>query len=149
MSGVSPDLIVEYQRLGWSLVPVPAGAKRPTIKDWPSRQFGPGDFPAGGNIGMLTGRRSRDVVDTDLDCEEALTLADLYLPPTGAIFGRNSKPRSHWLYTAVGATFAPFADPVAGDILLELRADGRDGGPTRPCCRHLSRMARCANGAGP
>jgi hypothetical protein len=59
---------------------------------------------------------------------EAVTLADLYLPATGAVFGRPAKPRSHRLYIAHGATFEPFLDPVSRDTLLELRADGPDGG---------------------
>jgi hypothetical protein len=107
---------------------VPAEGKRPLIKGWPNRKFGPADFPPGTNIAIRVGTRSRDLVDCDLDCEEAIELAPLYLPETGAIFGRKSKPRSHWLYIADGGRFEVFADPVAGLTMLELRADGRDGG---------------------
>jgi hypothetical protein len=81
-----------------------------------------------GNIAIRLGPASGDLVDADLDCTEAMTLADLYLPQTGAVFGRPSKPRSHRLYRARGAVFAAFADPLDGSMLLELRADGRDGG---------------------
>jgi hypothetical protein len=112
----------------WRLVPVPTGQKRPGIKGWPDREFGLADFHNGGNIAIRVGHRSGGLVDADLDCEEAIELAPLYLPETGAIFGRQSKPRSHYLYIAAGAKFETFVDPIAQQTLLELRADGRDGG---------------------
>ena len=57
-------------------------------------------------------------------------LADIYLPETRAQFGRPSKPRSHRLYIAPGAVFEAFADPLLDgkNTLVELRAQGRDGG---------------------
>ena len=82
----------------------------------------------GGNIGLILGARSGETVDIDLDCPEALALAPLYLPATGAIFGRASKPQSHRLYIALGATYEAFADPLTSDMLIELRAQGRTGG---------------------
>jgi primase-like protein/bifunctional DNA primase/polymerase-like protein len=119
---------IKYGAWGWCLKPVPAGQKRPIIKGWPNREFDPADFANGVNIAVRLGKHSRDLVDCDLDCEEAIELAPLYLPETRAIFGRKSAPRSHWLYIAVGAQFETFVDPVAQQTLLELRADGRDGG---------------------
>jgi Primase C terminal 2 (PriCT-2)/Bifunctional DNA primase/polymerase, N-terminal len=122
------ELLCRYEDHGWSLVPVPAGLKGAALKDWPNRRFGLADFGNGENVAIKLRRRSAGLVDVDLDCEEAIELADLYLPQTGATFGRPSKPRSHRLYVAPGATFETFADPVARATLLELRADGRDGG---------------------
>jgi hypothetical protein len=52
----------------------------------------------------------------------------LYLPATGAEFGRASRPRSHRLYIAPGAVFGTWADPASGEMLFELRADGATGG---------------------
>ena len=120
----------DYQFRGWALVPVPARSKRPTVKDWPNYQFGIADLDPEGNVALRLGQRSGNLVDIDLDCREALELADLYLPPTGAEFGRASKPRSHRLYISAGATFEVFHDPLTDkkNTLLELRADGRDGG---------------------
>jgi hypothetical protein len=83
---------------------------------------------AGGNVAMRVGRASGGLVDMDLDSREAIELADLYLPPTGAEFGRPSKLRSHRLYIAPAAVFAAYADPTDGEMLAELRADGREGG---------------------
>ena len=122
------DQARDYHRLGWALVPIPAGLKRSILRDWPNRRFGVADLDPTGNLAIWLGRYSGNLVDGDLDCEEAIELAPLYLPPTGAVFGRRSKPRAHWLYVSAGATFATFGDPVARATLLELRGDGRDGG---------------------
>src|SRR5215472_14827734 len=118
-----------YISRGWALVPIPARAKGPVIKGWQVRTFAAADFPAGGNLGVILGPRSGELVDIDLDCPEALALADIYLPPTRAEFGRPSKPRAHRLYIAPGARFECFADPLlkGSNTLLELRARGQDG----------------------
>lgn len=127
---MTAEFLAEYRRRGWVLVPIPAGRKGPVIQGWQTRIFAPGDFPDGCNLGLIVGPRSGDVVDVDLDCEEALALADIFLPATGAVFGRAAKPRSHRLYISTGAVFEAFADPLsdAKNTLLELRAQGRDGG---------------------
>jgi hypothetical protein len=113
-------------------VPVPRGEKAPRCLGWPDIRLSPDELQrhldSGGNVAMRLGPASDDIVDADLDCSEALVLADIYLPATQAEFGRASKPRSHRLYIAPGAIFASFADPTDGSMLLELRADGRDGG---------------------
>jgi Primase C terminal 2 (PriCT-2)/Bifunctional DNA primase/polymerase, N-terminal len=122
-------LITEYESRGLALVPVPAGKKSAITAGWPDRVFNIRDFRREDNVAFKCGSRSREVVDIDLDCPEAIELADLYLPATSAEFGRPSKPRSHRLYVAVGASFEAFHDPLsAGQTLLELRADGRDRG---------------------
>jgi hypothetical protein len=125
----------EYHRRGWAIVPVPAGQKAAAMLAWPEyranmadllRLFGTNPSP---NIVVILGPRSGELVDVDLDCPEALALADFYLPPTAAIFGRPAKPRSHRLYVAPAAKFETFADPLSGGaMLIELRAPGRDGG---------------------
>jgi hypothetical protein len=122
------DQALEYAGRGWRTVPIPPGQKGATIKGWPDRQFEITDFDNGGNVAIRVGRHSGNLADCDLDCEEAIELAPLYLPETNAIFGRKSKPRSHYLYLAAGASFEAFVDPIAQQTLLELRADGRDGG---------------------
>src|SRR5271165_437250 len=121
------DIARDYLARGWQPVVIPAGCKRPTSKRWQSRQWEPEHFGAHDNIGVILGRRSGDLVDIDLDCVEAIDIADLYLPSTGAIFGRQSRLRSHRLFIATSARKEAFADPLDGSCLLELRADGRDG----------------------
>jgi primase-like protein/bifunctional DNA primase/polymerase-like protein len=123
---------LEYARRGWCVVPIPCGQKKPAITGWQNFSAAIDDIPRlfrdGQNIAVRLGPRSGDLVDVDLDCPEALDLADLYLPATRAEFGRLSKPRSHRLYGAPGAVFETFADPVSGEMLVELRTDGREGG---------------------
>jgi hypothetical protein len=121
-------LLDNYLARGWALVPVPSDQKRPAIKGWPDRTFGEKDFSPDLNIGARVGERSGNLTDMDLDCEEAVELSELYLPKTPARFGRPSRPASHRLYIAAGARFEVFGDPISGEVLIELRSDGRDGG---------------------
>jgi hypothetical protein len=120
---------------GWQIIPIPPGEKGPRSKGWPDLHPSADEvrrhLAAGGNIGVRLGPASGELVDVDLDCDEALALADLYLPPTQAVFGRPSKQRSHRLYIAPGAGFETFHDPLikkGKNTLVELRAQGRDGG---------------------
>ena len=126
-----------YHRRGWRVVQIPAGEKGPRHKDWGNTRlteemlpptFAPRWQGAECNIGIILGPKSGDLVDIDLDCPEALALVDIYLPTTGAEFGRTSKPRSHRLYISPGATYEEFTDPIANKVLFELRAEGRTGG---------------------
>jgi len=125
------DAAHEYHRRGWAVVPVPAGQKATIMAGWPAFRVAPGDLPRlfgrGENIGVILGASSGELVDVDLDCAEALALADLYLPLTRAVFGRASKRGSHRLYIAPSAVYESFADPTTGKTLIELRAAGRDG----------------------
>ena len=61
------------------------------------------------NVCLLHGVGS---VDVDLDCWEALRVADVFLPKTGAIFGRESTPRSHRLYKTELKTSEQWTDPL-------------------------------------
>jgi Bifunctional DNA primase/polymerase, N-terminal/Primase C terminal 2 (PriCT-2) len=126
------DAARDYHSRGWRVLPIPPRRKGPVMRDWQHfeatveglrRLFG-----AGENLGVLLGRKSNDLADIDLDCPEALLLADLYLPVTRAEFGRKSKPRAHRLYIAPSANFEAFSDPTNNSTLLELRAEGREGG---------------------
>lgn len=114
-----------YISRGWCVVPIPAGRKAPAVEGWPNLRIGLDDAArhfAGGNIGVLLGPASGELADLDLDCAEAIALADLYLPATAAQFGRVSKPRAHRLYVCPGTMHETFADPTDGSMLLELRA---------------------------
>jgi hypothetical protein len=122
----------DYISRGWRPVLIPAGAKGPKTPAWqhcnPNLAEVECHLARGGNLGVLLGPSSGELVDIDLDCFESLALSDVYLPPTDAIFGRVSKPRSHRLYISPGATYESFPDPLDGSTLIELRAAGRDGG---------------------
>lgn len=124
-------MISRYLAYGWDLKCIPAGEKGPRDKGWPNLRPSAAELErhiaSGGNIGVRLGASSGDLVDADLDCREALALQDIYLPVTRAAFGRPSNPRSHRLYIAQGAVKQAFADPTDGTMLVELRADGREG----------------------
>lgn len=83
---------------------------------WRTRELG---------VGVVTGPAHHGPVDADLDCPEALFFAPRFLPPTDAVFGRASKPRSHQLYRVDSTTFEKiaFLDPIDNTTLLELRGD--------------------------
>jgi hypothetical protein len=106
---------IGYARRGWSIVPIPCGQKKPAMRGWQNFTATAEDVPrlfaSGENVAVRRGSRSGDLVDIDLDCLEALDLADLYLPRTHAELGRLSKPRSHRLFVALDAVFEAFADP--------------------------------------
>jgi hypothetical protein len=115
------------------VIPVPHGEKEPVLPKWQELRLQADDLPRyfNGqpmNIGMLNGEPSGWVSDVDLDAMDALALADRFLPPTGASFGRPGKPKSHRLYTCEIAT-EKFADvdkrsdePTA--MIVEIRSTG-------------------------
>jgi hypothetical protein len=110
-----------YRERGWS--PLPLRGKVPVGDDW--QNFVMDDATRfDGNIGNLLGKPSHGLVDTDLDCSQALTLATYLLPPTGAIFGRASKPRSHWLYNCDPPPETKQFQTKADGMLVELRSTG-------------------------
>lgn len=95
---MSAEAAREYIARGWAPIPFERREKGPTYEGWQTYRANGCDEFANKNIGILDGVPSNGIVDVDLDCPEALALAPLVLPPTGAIFGRKSKPKSHWLY---------------------------------------------------
>ena len=97
------DIALNYIARGWSIVPINHKEKAPKIKAWEKLDITPENAAtsfnnAAANIGVLLGTRSGGLTDIDLDCAEAVTLAPHFLPHTNAVFGRASKPSSHYLY---------------------------------------------------
>lgn len=144
MAHPSPlDLAHNYLARGLCVVPVKYKGKKPFhdgngLTDWPNLRLTANELPAyfnenAQNVGVLLGEASGGLVDVDLDCIEAVTLAPAFLPQTGATFGRASRPRSHWLYYTVLAT-RKFFDPLIEShkdkaerdkaMLVELRSTG-------------------------
>ncbi|MGH1349039.1 MAG: bifunctional DNA primase/polymerase [Nannocystales bacterium] len=92
----TPDFVEHYRANGWATIRAHAASKQP-IGAWQGRTDEAEDFGPGENVGVRLGAPSGGLVDVDLDCDEAVALAPLYLPTT-ATFGRASKPKSHWVY---------------------------------------------------
>lgn len=90
----------------------------------------PDDYWASSDLGLgvVTGPRHSGPVDVDLDCSEAVFFASVFLPATGAVFGRSSKRRSHYLYRLAEEALSKkaFNDPLAkaNTTIIEIRADG-------------------------
>ena len=122
-------IALDYIGRGWAPVPIPYRKKGPVLDEWPKLRISAVDAPeyfngARQNVGVILGGASGNLADVDLDCPEALALADYLLPPSGSQFGRASTPRAHRLFlSALEATLA-FDDPdrKADARLLELRA---------------------------
>jgi hypothetical protein len=130
------QVALRYAELGWSPVPIKHREKAPRGDEWEKLRIKPVDFKNEerlehlawqfnkyANIGVILGEASGGLVDVDLDCREAVALADEFLPATAAVFGRVGKPRSHRLYRVTGAC-ATMAWKHKGEMLLELRGDG-------------------------
>lgn len=117
----------------WKVVPIRPKEKAPRLKEWQKQRIKeseiPDHFHEGDNIGILWGRPSHWVVDVDLDCSEAVVLAPSFLPNTDMVYGRETRPTSHYLYRSEGAEPTKFNDPESSDsedvCLLELRSTGQ------------------------
>lgn len=117
-----------YLSRGYAPVPMPLASKAPVIKNWTGLRLLPSQlkwrFAGDGNIGLLTGAPSGWLIDIDLDCPEAVELADQFLPHTGAVTGHEKRPRSHRWYFAVGLRSKRFCDPVTRAMIVEIRSTG-------------------------
>lgn len=124
------DVARSYLRRGWMPLPVPFRSKNPGFEGWQNFTVAETDLPRhfGGtqlNIGVRLGKTSGDLTDVDLDSAEARTLAPRFLPTTGAIFGRLTSPRSHWLFVAAVPSKQTFIDPIDGKRLVEVLTNGQ------------------------
>ena len=119
---------MEYLHRGWQPIPIPAGSKGPAVLNWQHLRVIPetvaSDFLGAGNIGLLLGQPSGELVDVDLDCPEARELADRFLPPTNCFTGRPSSRRSHRWYVSPGVETTRHRDPVSKATIVELRGTG-------------------------
>lgn len=119
----------DYAQQGWSVIPVEPQSKKPRLKAWPNLRISLAEisdyFHDHDNVGVLLGEPSGGLVDVDLDCLEALRLADAFLPATPLIHGRKSKPASHrWYFVATPPEKTQKYSDFSGASLLELRSTG-------------------------
>ncbi|MCW2959647.1 MAG: hypothetical protein JWM90_34 [Thermoleophilia bacterium] len=118
-----------YLPRGFQPIPIPHGAKKPNVKNWPKFRIESSEvdasFPTGCGIGLLLGENGGGLVDVDLDSAEAVRIGSMLLPATGWIHGRPTKPNSHhWYATNPSPKTKAFKDPVDGASLIELRSTG-------------------------
>lgn len=112
-----------YISRGWEVVPLSPGKKDCYAPNWQKTNFKPDDFRDNDNIGI---KAINGLVDIDLDCDETVALADTFLPETGAVYGRKSKPKSHRLYLSEIEKSAAFLDKTT---LLEIRINHQSMAP--------------------
>ncbi|MDX2154678.1 MAG: bifunctional DNA primase/polymerase [Bryobacteraceae bacterium] len=126
------DAAIAWIRKGFSPVPVPSRSKGPILEGWQrlainmesASQYFSGQSQ---NIGVLLGDTFGST-DVDCDCPEAIAAARELLPETGLIFGRRSKPFSHYLYRSdPPVRTQQFHDPLDGKTIIELRGLKSDG----------------------
>lgn len=139
------EAALEYHSRGYAPVPIPPREKGPKLGNWQTLKATPERirqlFRSNSNIGCNLGAISGGLVDIDLDCVEAIELADRFIPETGSVFGRASARSAHRLYQ-VGGYFETlkFNDPILADahrratpeekaklpksMIVEFRADG-------------------------
>ena len=126
-----------YARAGICVIPIPTRQKKPALAGWPNLRLSEADLSkhfngAPQNMGALLGVDC--LTDLDLDSPEAITVGTVYAPETGFVFGRKSRPYSHFFYrTDPAMRSQQFRDPLLKSdeekgMLLELRSQKQDGG---------------------
>lgn len=115
---------------GWSPIPIVKGEKRPAHSDWQNTKYKSRDEIErafeGRNVGLLVGSASNNLIDIDLDSDEASTLASSFLPSTRMIHGRETSPQSHYWYQCDDKVkYKKFTDPTDDSAILEIRAKGQ------------------------
>ncbi|MDQ6786157.1 MAG: DUF927 domain-containing protein [Acidobacteriota bacterium] len=121
------EIATEYFLKGWQPIPVPTRSKNPNFPNWHVHRTTRLDEltthfngkPQ--NVSVLLGTASNDLTDVDLDSRWAVELTTYFLPDTGAIFGRSSKKRSHFLYYCPDAKTEKFQ---SSEMIAEIRSTG-------------------------
>jgi len=123
---------LDWIKRGFSPIPIPHRSKRPVLEEWQRLEITATDAlqyfnSTKQNVGVLLGDKYGST-DVDCDCPEAITAARDLLPETGLIFGRTSKPFSHYFFrTDPPVRTKQFCDPVDGTTLIEMRGLSSNG----------------------
>jgi len=123
--------VIDWCRRGYYPVPVPYREKGPKHENWQELRITAetaGRYFNGvpQNAGVLQG--DNGACDVDLDSREAVIAFPEFAPETALIFGRASKPRSHWFYRVdPPCRSVRYMDPVDHQTLLEFRCLKTDG----------------------
>jgi putative DNA primase/helicase len=122
------EAAVAYAARGWAPTPVHHRSKRPVLSSWQDLRLGPRELKAhfdrpDVNVGIVLGSASGGLVDIDLDDLVAERIAPRLLPRTEAVFGRPSKPRSHYIYEVKAPQRTSRLSAASGTI-VEIRSNG-------------------------
>jgi hypothetical protein len=126
------DAAQKWLQRGFLVVPVPHRQKKPVEQAWQSLRLSSDDLrnhfnSQPKNIGILLGDEA-GTADIDCDCPEAIAAASELAPETGMVFGRKSKPASHYIFRATGGLLSSrFVDPTDKRTIAELRCRKKDG----------------------
>lgn len=117
----------QYIARGWHVVPLEVRGKKCIHDDWLTRAYTPQDFSPTQNIGI---QQKAGLIDIDCDCDEAVFMAEAFLPKTKAIYGRASRRRSHWLMRCAEVTDPiAYKDLIAKKTLIEIRVKHQSMAP--------------------
>jgi putative DNA primase/helicase len=122
------DIVLDYLNHNFDPIPIKFKSKNPTTKGWTKLAISENDIDAyfsgnSSNIGIVTGEPSRGLVDIDIDAPDALRFAPYFLPETRCIFGRLSKPRSHWVFRVPDVE--SHKEFRSDGMIVEVRGNGR------------------------
>lgn len=129
---MSIKLAKQYCKNNLPIIPVPYQQKAPAIEGWPTLTINNDNCEeyfssAPSNVSVLLGKPGTNLVDLDIDCEEAKLFAQLFAPETGFMYGRVSNKTSHYLYRLPESDEAQpvkYQHPKHG-CLLEIRGKGQ------------------------
>ncbi len=94
---MNTKLLEKYRQNGWTIFPLAPRTKEPRQGVKWSQEF-TGDWSDNDNIAVALGDRSGGLVDIDLDWPESAALGAALFEDRSASFGRQSSPRSHYLF---------------------------------------------------
>lgn len=123
----SAHIAASWLELGIQPVPLAPRSKKPSGGiGWNKLKVTPDTvskfFADGENVGGLWGDPSNGIIDVDLDCEEASEVASIFLPET-FIYGRSTRPMTHYLYVCPRAENSKYKSDK-GEMILEVRSTG-------------------------
>ena len=124
---------LDWIRRGYYPIPVPFRDKKPILEAWQKLRIDESQVRSyfdgkPQNVGVLLGDE-RGSADIDCDCLEAVAAAKELAPATSLVFGRASKPASHYFYrSSTPVRYRKFTDPTdKKKTLVELRAEASSG----------------------
>lgn len=130
---------VEAVKRGFQPIPIVTGKRHPTLSGWTGvkwsvenldevrEKFAEWARTGMGNLGVLLGEPSGNLVDVDLDHSSAVRLKEHFLPYTAMRSGRLTRPNTHYWYIAKDGTLPGTRQYKLSDnktVVVELRTTG-------------------------